>query len=862
MRGYKTKKKVNLFWPLLILLISITFLGGLVWIQYIASNNYRVQLITAIKELRQTDGNNLEEEKTRQEALKLRLENEQRAVFLQTLLGTLSTSVGIIVALSGIWIVFAQYINSKDRERLDRASKDLESLWNGIAKSGDAQAQAAAIAALQYFLSPNNAEHHDRVAAALALASRMRNREKIVEETLTPIIEKAMRQITNSMRNVSWQGACIKSPDFSELDLTGFDFRDSNLPEANFRNCDLTRARFDAAYLIRACFEGTILQEANLEYADLADANFRFAKLRRANFRHVCLMNIDLQEADLQGARMTISDTDWRLAKKWRTAKFSLGIREQLIVKYGPPVKGPRVLMLLWEFVPNVSGGLWTAAYHLLRNLRNNGTDVSVAVPLEGKDVSFFEFGNEIPLFTLGGENPIVAKTFTTYSDNNEDFKQHKNTNQKTPVTLGYYSSFALLEVISWFASVAIETAEQQNWKFDVIHAHDWPTFPAAKALAKQLQCPWVAHFHSTERDRQPENANHEIEQLEKEACQFATTIVTPSILTRTRLNELYAVPPEKVRVVPNCLSVENSFDRVSTKNSKAENVVFLGRLTKQKGPDYFIEIARYVKTIMKKDIYFNVYGAGNMFRELSSSSKIAKEIKHIVPDPQKIAPTEKDSLQRLCLPIQIKDIVPADYDISSNKVVPYITKSNIEQENLIEFVLSKGFIARSLERNNYYTHVIQIEGKLPDGVSAWYCIKADGLKKQEIKIISPESSFVTFNGEIPWEKRKDALKNASLVIVPSRFEPFGMVVLEAMQQGVPVLYSKSAGVGEVVKSGIKIESSAIEEVAAKIVELLEDEQKWRLHAEEALKEVAEYPQRNYEQKLIDLWLKLAKENS
>ncbi len=851
------KRNASISWPLVILTVALVFLGGVAWMQYQVSRTYHEQLNTAISDLRQTGASGLTEEKTRQEALKLRLENEQRSVFLQALISTISTFTGIFVAILGMWLAFAQYLNSKERERLDRTSKDFENLWAAIGRSDDTHAQASAIAALQSYLSDDKNEYHDRVAAALALVGRMPDKTKLVEETLKPILESAMRAIPESMRRVSWKGLKLQSLDLSGLKLADCDFRDSVLIEADFRNCDLSNARFDAAKLTRASFEGADLRKANFRYSDLADTNFQLAQLQDSTLQHIKLMNANFSQANLQGARFTFADTDWRLSRAWRSAEFSPGLKERLISKYGPPVEGPRILMLLWEYLPNVSGGLWTAAYHLLRNLRSRGADISVAVPHAAKDVSFFEFGNEIPLFPLGGMRPTIANVYTTYEDD--------AASRSVPITSGYYAYSpydSILQAASWFAAVASETVENQNLTFDVIHAHDWLTFPAAKAIADLLSCPWVAHFHSTERDRRQEDFSNEIEQIEREACITAHAIVVPSEVTRKRIVDLYDAPNDKIKVVPNCLFDDKSAAKVPPRNRKANKVVFMGRLTRQKGPDLFVEIARRVRIEMNKDADFIMYGDGNMKGYLSGISETSEEGKTIYPDPQKVAPSEKGSPQRFSSPVEIDKIAPAEYDPQTRRTRVYEEKTGDSKEELTEFVLSNGFVAYAIGGYREFTHVIQLEGDLPPNVWKRYAVKATGLSQARYRTVKGRISIVRLPGEVKWINRLTYLHDASLIVVPSRFEPFGMVVLEAMQQGIPVLFSKNAGVAEVIKSGIKIDSEDYEEVANKIVELLEDEAKWREEAEMALKEVTEYPAQAYEKRLMELWSELTKKRS
>jgi glycosyltransferase involved in cell wall biosynthesis len=853
----------RLLWPTIVCIIGALVLVSITWLQYRASAIYSETLKSAITQLTKESGVSLGEEKTRQETLKLRLENEQRAAFLQTVLGTLSTTIGIVVALAGIWTGFGQYMNSRERERLDRASNDLEKLWEGIGSTGNSNAQAAAIAALQHFISPENAEYHGRVAAVLALVCRIQNRPKIVDETLKPIVEFAMREITDSMRQVSWQAAILRSANFSELDLTGFDFRDAHLHEANFRRSTLTKARFDAAKLIRASFEEASTGEACFEYADLADANFRMTLMKGANLRHIQVMNMNLREAQVQGAQFSLYDTDWRLMKDWRTATFSPGLREQLIAKYGPQVEGPRVLMLLWEFLPNVTGGQWTAVYHLLRNLRSQGSNISVAVPHASKDVSFFEFGNEISLLPVGGTNPTKSQTYTTYDDSGSQPTERYD--RRTSSETAVYSLYGTaVEMADWFAAAVVETIEREELQFDVVHAHDWLTFRAADQITKKFDWPWVAHFHSTERDRRGERVSGDIEEIERRACDVADAIITPSYVTQTALANCYAVQREKIHVVPNCLSKEDLPFRPPYRNRLARKIVFMGRLTEQKGPDLFVTAANL--TLQRNEnIRFVAFGTGDMRSRLEQSASLPEREIISLPDPERVPATEKGSLQRLSSPVEILSVAPADRDPETGEIRPYKARTGEQAEELVEFLLSRGFVAHALNTGVFfddfdnmheagvYSHAALIEGDIPDGVRAWYCIVANGLQRPT-RGLFPKRVIVEFLGETPWKNRKRSLQDASLIIVPSRAEPFGMIVLEAMELGIPVLFERSAGVGEVVHSGIQIEGANADDLSSKIIELLEDEEKWREAAEAGLREASEYPARGYEKMISSLW--------
>jgi glycosyltransferase involved in cell wall biosynthesis len=108
--------------------------------------------------------------------------------------------------------------------------------------------------------------------------------------------------------------------------------------------------------------------------------------------------------------------------------------------------------------------------------------------------------------------------------------------------------------------------------------------------------------------------------------------------------------------------------------------------------------------------------------------------------------------------------------------------------------------------------------------------------------------------GAVPWEKRGDAFRGASLVVVPSRFEPFGMVILEAMHHRVPVIYPERSGAAEVLQSGIKVDPENSEEVSRRIVELLGDLGAWEAIVRAQAEEIDSYPDRNYEDQIIAVW--------
>jgi len=148
---------------------------------------------------------------------------------------------------------------------------------------------------------------------------------------------------------------------------------------------------------------------------------------------------------------------------------------------------------------------------------------------------------------------------------------------------------------------------------FDVIHAHDWMTYPAGMALARATGKPLVTHIHSTEYDRSGENVDTRIADIERRGMAAAVRVVAVSYLTRSICVRRYAIDPAKVRVVYNGVDwTPGAAPSELTVRSKDKIVLYLGRITHQKGPEYFVAAAKRVLEKMD-NVKFLVAGSGDM---------------------------------------------------------------------------------------------------------------------------------------------------------------------------------------------------------------------------------------------------------
>jgi glycosyltransferase involved in cell wall biosynthesis len=165
------------------------------------------------------------------------------------------------------------------------------------------------------------------------------------------------------------------------------------------------------------------------------------------------------------------------------------------------------------------------------------------------------------------------------------------------------------------YAAAAIKLAMQED--FDVIHAHDWMTFPAGIAVAAVTGKPLVVHIHSTEFDRSGEHVNQVIYDIERAGVHAADRVIAVSFLTRNIIISRYGVTGDKVEVIYNGIERNGNgfnFGRIDIKKEE-KIVLFLGRITMQKGPEYFLGAAKKVLEVMD-NVKFVMAGSGDMMRK------------------------------------------------------------------------------------------------------------------------------------------------------------------------------------------------------------------------------------------------------
>ena len=298
--------------------------------------------------------------------------------------------------------------------------------------------------------------------------------------------------------------------------------------------------------------------------------------------------------------------------------------------------------MFGWEFPPHIAGGLGTACYGMTRGLARNGVEVVFVMPRAygDEDQRFVRVVNASDVETIGTRDhefseELLEKVSFIHIDSNmlpyispeeyaayhDEFVRSGRTHEWTDVWKQRYTFSGkyganLMEEVARYAMVAAQVAKDLEGQFDVIHAHDWLTYFAGIAAKRVSGKPLVVHMHATEFDRSGENINRRVYAIEKAGMQAADRAIAVSELTRRIVIGKYGILADKVVTVHNAVRFGESEEAAPERAVKDKVVTFLGRITYQKGPDYFVEAAAKVLQRVS-DVRFVMAGSGDLMNHV-----------------------------------------------------------------------------------------------------------------------------------------------------------------------------------------------------------------------------------------------------
>jgi glycosyltransferase involved in cell wall biosynthesis len=372
--------------------------------------------------------------------------------------------------------------------------------------------------------------------------------------------------------------------------------------------------------------------------------------------------------------------------------------------------------MLGFEFPPFFAGGVGVVAESLTRELAGLGVEVTYLMPRAPAELSpphLRLLSAEVPGAAPVALVPVPAELppYASPTPHNVAARLgHRLGGAAAPGGNPYAGD--LLGEVRRFADGAVARVRELGLRFDLIHAHDWTTFPAAAALKAAFGRPALAHVHITEFDKSGGAwADPDVFAIERDGMAAADRVIAVSRYTARACVERYGVAPERIEVVHN--AIEPSGGAAAEPEPAPELpaagpiVLFLGRMTTQKGPGYFLEAARRVHEL-RPDATFVLAGTG--------------------------------------------DLLPA----------------------MIERAAELGLGERAL-----------------------------------------------FTGFVDRAQALALYDRAAVFVMPSVSEPFGIVPLEALDRGVPVIVSRQSGVSEVLRHALKVDFWDVEGLAARITAAL-----------------------------------------
>ena len=296
-----------------------------------------------------------------------------------------------------------------------------------------------------------------------------------------------------------------------------------------------------------------------------------------------------------------------------------------------------KVLMFGWEFPPHIAGGLGTACYGIVKGLVHNGVETMFVMPSasgdEDKSAADIINASDVPVEitdTMNVDDFLDKVQFVHIGTNMvpyldpEEFhtlveEDRKRQVRDFTVNYGHTYKFSgkygsnLMEEVARYAMVGGTIAMTHKDEFDVIHAHDWLTYNAGIAAKRLSGKPLVVHVHATSFDRSSDNnIDTRVYEIEKRGMEAADRVITVSDLTRNIVITKYGIDPAKVVTVHNAVDFSGRSEVKVEKGVKDKVVTFLGRITFQKGPEYFIEAA--AKVLKRCDnVRFVMAGSGDM---------------------------------------------------------------------------------------------------------------------------------------------------------------------------------------------------------------------------------------------------------
>ncbi len=382
----------------------------------------------------------------------------------------------------------------------------------------------------------------------------------------------------------------------------------------------------------------------------------------------------------------------------------------------------PKILMLGWEFSPQVSGGVGIACVGIAKALHSH-VDLSVITPhvkdgdvLKGAEEFLTEQVEVSQEYTYQEFLDVVEQVYPSISPygnvvNSSYLKKEKITRTDTKnfsiehfYPVGGVQDEMYQKVLA-YTYEAINLGMQKS--FDVIYAHDWVTFLAGVELKKRTGKPLVLHIHSLQYDRSGADPKDKgwIYEIERHGMMTADLIIAVSAYTANVCEYHYGILSDNISVVHNGINSVKSYRKEN--KTKEKVVVFIGRVTSQKSPNNFLKIAKEILNTNQK-VRFVIAGVGDELAEMKSIVKKSIELKSKVEFRGHLSRKGINDLLAIadvyCMPS-----VSEPFGLSALEAVQFAVPVVVSRQSGVAEVLSGALVAEYWDVRKMAGHVLEL---------------------------------------------------------------------------------------------------------------------------------------------------------
>ncbi|HVO23235.1 MAG TPA: SAV_2336 N-terminal domain-related protein [Candidatus Margulisiibacteriota bacterium] len=546
------------------------------------------------------------------------------------------------------------------------------------------------------------------------------------------------------------------------------------------------------------------------------------------------------------------------------------GPRARLVQRYREEPSGPKVLMLMWEIPPFVAGGTWTACFHLVRNLRTLGVDVTVVVPWQDSLIVSQPFDSDVRVVGLGIVPPELLRSpsrtgFTPYDLADDPW--YGNAPSWSPYGGGAtwlpYPSVTAWSPYSSGSTTWSPYSGGATWS-PYSGGSTWSPYSGGSSWSPYSGGSGWSPY-SSGATWSPYSGGPTWSPYSGGSSWSPYSGGSSWSPYSGGSGAITSIPYGTASVSASSSSGRGPYGGTASSYDGLQNTSALLDVINE-ARRRFVRFARSEP--------FDVLHAHDWvtFEAASAASKetgkpwiahfhsIEQDRRPQQPDAiiERIEARVPDTAAAVLAPSHVTaGRIASRYGLSRDRITVApntLSYERIPPSELGRFetrrVLFLGRLAEQKGTDLFARVSLATQTRM---ANATFEVRGNGHPSPAL-----QQANVIYGGNVEWSQRGSAFADISVLLVPSRSEPFGMVILEGMQHRVPVLYPRHAGAAEVLQSGVKIDPLDTQAVAEELHALLNDRNRWEHVVLQQAREIDQYADRGYARSLQELYSAVA----